>query len=69
MIRAMRRPFRRPMRKVLRWRSRRKQIAGALLRSAQIVSPDWPFGLLWPFVQHVFSWAAARAGRRFRTPC
>jgi len=66
MIRLVRRPLRKPIRTVLRWRSRRGQIAGAVLRSAQSLSPEWPVGLLWPFVQRAFFWAAARTARRFR---
>lgn len=67
MIRPFRRPLRKPIRKALCWRShRRKQIAGAVLRSAQSLSPEWPVGLLWPFVQRAFFWAAAQTTRRFR---
>ena len=66
MIRPFRRPLRKPIRKALRWRSRRQQIAGAVLRSAQSLSPEWPVGLLWPFVQRAFFWAAAQTTRRFR---
>jgi len=44
-----------------RLRRHPRKILGAALQSAQAIAPDWPVGLLWPWIRY----SAYRAFRRF----
>jgi hypothetical protein len=54
------RSARKRIRRLIRWRSGRRRFLGALLHSAQSVSPEWPVILVWPFVRGSLGWAAAK---------
>ena len=54
---------RKRIRRKILWRSRRRKFVGALLHSAQSVSPEWPVVLVWPFVRGSLGWAAAKTRR------
>ena len=58
-----RRRARKRVRRMMLWRSRRRRFLGALLHSAQSVSPEWPVVLMWPLVRGSLGWAANKTRR------
>ena len=67
----IRRRARKGVRRRVLWRSRRRRFLGALLHSAQSVSPEWPVALAWTFVRVSLGWVHAKASggvARFAAP-